>query len=52
MVSYLIAGMLAYGAIGWVIAHFTHIELFFPVGLAVGMAISLGWVVYRYGRQR
>ena len=52
VVSYLIAGILAYGVIGWVIAHFTHIELFFPIGMAVGVAISLGWVVYRYGRQR
>jgi ATP synthase protein I len=52
VVSYLLAGLLAYGGIGWVIAHFTHIELFFPIGMAVGVAISLGWVVYRYGRQR
>jgi hypothetical protein len=49
--SYLVAGLLAYGAIGWVIAHFTHIGLFFPIGMIVGIAISLGWVVYRYGRR-
>ena len=50
--SYLIAGLLAYGGIGWVVAHFTHIELFFPIGMVVGVALSLGWVVYKYGRQR
>jgi len=51
VISYLIAGLLAYGAIGWVIAHYSHIELFFPIGMFVGMVISLGWIVYRYGRQ-
>lgn len=52
VVSYLIAGLLAYGGAGWVIAHFTHIELFIPIGMVIGVALSLGWVVYRYGRQR
>ncbi len=48
--SYLIAGMLAYGGIGWVIGHFTRISLFFPIGMLVGLAISIGWIIYRYGR--
>jgi len=48
--SYLIAGMLAYGGLGWVIAHFTHIALLFPIGMLVGLAISVGWIIYRYGR--
>ena len=50
VVSYIVAGLLAYGGIGWLIAHFTHIQLFFPIGMLVGVALSLGWVVYRYGR--
>jgi ATP synthase protein I len=50
VVSYLIAGLLAYGGIGWLVAHFTHIQLFIPIGMLVGVALSLGWVVYRYGR--
>ena len=48
--SYLIAGMLAYGGIGWLIGHFTHIALLFPIGMLVGLAISVGWIIYRYGR--
>ena len=48
--SYLISGMLAYGGIGWVIGHFTHVSLFFPIGMLVGLAISTGWIVYKYGR--
>ena len=50
VVSDLIAGMLAYGGIGWVIGHFTHLSLLFPAGLLIGLAISTGWVVYQYGR--
>jgi ATP synthase protein I len=48
--SYLISGMLAYGGIGWVIGHFTHVSLFFPIGMLVGLTISIGWIIYRYGR--
>jgi ATP synthase protein I len=48
--SYLISGMLAYGGIGWVIAHFTHISLLFPIGMLVGLGISMGWIIYKYGR--
>jgi ATP synthase protein I len=48
--SYLIAGMLAYGGIGWLIGHFTHISMLFPIGMLVGLAISVSWIVYRYGR--
>jgi F0F1-type ATP synthase assembly protein I len=42
--------MLAYGGIGWVIGHFTHVSLFFPIGMLVGLAISIGWIIYKYGR--
>jgi F0F1-type ATP synthase assembly protein I len=48
--SYLIAGMLAYGGIGWLVGHFTHVSLLFPIGMLVGLAISVGWIIYRYGR--
>ena len=48
--SYLIAGMLAYGGIGWLIGHFTRISLLFPIGMLVGLAISVGWVIYQFGR--
>ena len=48
--SYLVAGMLAYGGIGWLIGRAVHISLLFPVGMIVGLAISVGYVIYRYGR--
>jgi hypothetical protein len=50
VVSYLLAGMLAYGAIGWLVGRAVHIGLLFPIGMAVGLAIALGWVIYRHGR--
>ena len=49
--SYLIAGMLAYGAIGWLIGRAVHVALLFPAGMLTGLAISIGFIIYRYGRQ-
>ncbi|HTX26932.1 MAG TPA: hypothetical protein VME19_07955 [Streptosporangiaceae bacterium] len=49
--SYLIAGMIAYGAIGWGIGRALNAGWLFPVGMIVGMAISVSYVIYRYGRQ-
>jgi ATP synthase protein I len=50
--SYLIAGMVTYGGLGWVIGHFTRIQILFPIGMLVGLAISLCWIVFKYGRQK
>ena len=49
--GYLIAGMLAYGAIGWLIGRAVHVSLLFPAGMLVGLAISIGFIIYRYGKQ-
>jgi len=49
--SYLLAGMAAYGGVGWLIGRAVHIPLLFPVGMLVGMAISLAYIIHRYGRQ-
>ena len=49
--GYLVAGMLAYGAIGWLIGRAVHVSLLFPLGMLVGLAISIGFIIYRYGRQ-
>lgn len=47
--SYLIAGIAVYGGIGWLVGRAVHIGMLFPVGALFGAALSLGWVVYRYG---
>jgi hypothetical protein len=49
--SYLLSGMAAYGAIGWLIGRAVHVPLLFPIGMLVGLAISIGFIIYRYGRQ-
>jgi F0F1-type ATP synthase assembly protein I len=49
--SYLIAGMAAYGAIGWLIGRAVHVSLLFPIGMLAGLAISIGFIIYRYGKQ-
>ena len=47
--GYLIAGMLAYGGIGWLIGRAVHVPLLFPIGMLVGLGISIGFIIYRYG---
>jgi ATP synthase protein I len=48
--SYLLSGMAAYGGIGWLVGRAVHIEILFPIGMLAGIAISLGFVIWRYGR--
>jgi ATP synthase protein I len=50
VLSYLLSGMAAYGAIGWLIGRAVHVEMLFPIGMLAGLAISLGFVIWRYGR--
>jgi F0F1-type ATP synthase assembly protein I len=49
--SYLIAGLVSYGAIGWLVARVTHVPVLFPLGMLLGIAVSVGFVIYRYGKQ-
>lgn len=45
-VSYLIAGLLMYGGIGWVLGHlFGHQEAFIAVGLVLGIVLAL-YLIY------
>ena len=50
--SYLLAGMAAYGGIGWLIGRAVHVALLFPIGMLVGLGISIGYIIYRFGRQQ
>ena len=50
VISYLIAGMIAYGGIGWLVSRAVHAPVIFPVGMLFGLGVSLGLVIYRYGR--
>jgi ATP synthase protein I len=48
--SYLIAGMVCYGGLGWLIGHWTGHPVIFPLGMLLGLAVSIGLVIHRYGR--
>jgi len=49
--GYLISGMAFYGGLGWLIGHWTHIALIFPLGMLVGLGVGVFAVIYKYGRQ-
>jgi len=49
--GYLISGMLAYGLIGWLIGRAVHVSLLLPIGMLVGLAISIGFIIWRFGVQ-
>jgi F0F1-type ATP synthase assembly protein I len=51
VLSYLLAGMAAYGGIGWLIGRAVHVPVLFPIGMLVGLAISIGYIIHRFGRQ-
>jgi ATP synthase protein I len=48
--SYLIAGLLAYGLIGWLVGRAVHLPILTAAGMLVGLAISMSLIIYRYGR--
>jgi hypothetical protein len=48
--SYMIGGMLLYGGAGWLIGHYTHLLVLFPVGLVVGLALSVAMIIFRVTR--
>jgi ATP synthase protein I len=48
--SYLVAGMIAYGLIGWLVATLTHRPVFIPLGALLGLLVAIGGIVYKYGR--
>ena len=45
--SYLISGVLLYGALGWVGDHFLHTNFLLPIGIVVGAALGIYVVIRR-----
>lgn len=50
VLSYLIAGPLLYGGLGWLGDHFWHTAFLVPVGIVVGMTLSVIMVIRRFGQ--
>lgn len=49
VLSYVLAGLLLYGGLGWFIGWRLHQSWIFPVGMILGLAISVYVIVKRYG---
>lgn len=47
--SYIIAGVVFYGGLGWLGDHFLHTSWLLPVGLILGLACSVYLIIKRYG---
>jgi ATP synthase protein I len=48
--SYLIAGMIFYGGLGWLIGHWAHLSFLFPTGMLTGLVLGIVLILYRYGK--
>lgn len=47
--SYVIAGPVVYGGLGWVGDHFLDTQFLLPVGAVLGIVLSVYMIVKRYG---
>jgi ATP synthase protein I len=52
VLSYLLAGPLLYGLLGWLGDRFWHTSFLLPVGIVVGMTLSVILVIRRFGQVR
>lgn len=50
--SYVLSGILIYGGLGWVIDRVWHQSWGLPVGLILGMGLSVYLIIRRFGRQQ
>ena len=47
ILSYMFGGMILYGGIGWLVGKWTGISVLFPVGMILGIALSIVLIVFR-----
>ena len=50
ILSYLLGGMILYGGIGWLIGHWTGITILFPLGMILGIGLSIALIIFRVTR--
>lgn len=51
VLSYVLAGVLFYGGVGWLIGRWLHQEWIIAVGMIVGLAASVYLISKRYGSE-
>jgi ATP synthase protein I len=50
ILSYMLGGMILYGGIGWLVSHFTGIAILFPLGMILGIGLSVAMIIFRFTR--
>jgi len=48
--SYMLGGMILYGGIGWLVGHWTGITILFPLGMILGIGLSIALIAFRVTR--
>jgi ATP synthase protein I len=50
ILSYMLGGMILYGTVGWLVSHWTGIAILFPVGMILGIGLSVAMIIFRFTR--
>jgi F0F1-type ATP synthase assembly protein I len=50
ILSYMLGGMALYGGIGWLVGKWTGITVLFPIGMILGIGLSVALIIFRFTR--
>jgi ATP synthase protein I len=50
ILSYMLGGMILYGGIGWLVSRWTGITVLFPIGMILGIGLSVAMIIFRFTR--
>jgi ATP synthase protein I len=50
ILSYMLGGMLLYGTVGWLVSRWTGIAILFPLGMILGIGLSIAMIIFRFTR--
>jgi ATP synthase protein I len=50
ILSYMLGGMLLYGTAGWLVGRWTGISILFPLGMILGIGLSIAMIIFRFTR--
>jgi ATP synthase protein I len=50
ILSYMLGGMILYGGIGWLVGRATGISLLFPIGMLLGIGMSVALIIFMFTR--
>lgn len=49
VLSYVMAGLLFYGGLGWLVDRWLHTSWFLPLGMVLGLGLSVYLIIKRFG---